>query len=126
MILIHDYYRRMKVSNCKTCEEIGCPVEGMTGICSVCGREFCFGHLNNHKHKFTDIHGATNSLCVMGIGRVGSYVKAKESHRSRNHKYWVIGYFDNRDRTRLGYSEVEDSPHFKTKCEAETFFATLR
>lgn len=114
------------VSQCKTCNQLGCPVEGMTGVCSVCGEIFCFGHLGNHGHKFADIRGAANGLSVMGVGRVGTYENAVKNHRSRNRRYWVIAYFDNRDKTRLGYRAVEDSPHFKTKSEAEIYFGSLR
>ena len=114
------------VNQCKTCNHLGCPVEGMTSVCSVCGEEFCFGHLGNHGHKFSDIRGVANGLSVMGVGRVGTYENAVKNGRSRNRRYWVIAYFDNRDRTCLGYRAVEDSPHFKTKGEAEIYLHGLR
>lgn len=94
-------------------------------MCNVCGMEFCFGHLGSHEHKFADIRGVTNKLDVIGVGRVGSYAKAKASHRSRNRRFWAIGYFDNRDSGLLGYRIVADSPHFKTKSEAEIYFGKL-
>ncbi|MDP2718962.1 MAG: hypothetical protein Q8P44_03910 [Dehalococcoidia bacterium] len=38
----------MNTLRCKTCEEMGIPVEGMTGTCAKCHKEFCFGHLKQH------------------------------------------------------------------------------
>jgi hypothetical protein len=107
------------------CEQLGCPVEGMTGQCPVCGEAYCFGHLGNHKHRFSDIRGVANRLSVMGVGRVGTYENAVKNHRSRNRRYWVIAYFDNRDKAWLGYQAVEDSPHFKNKGEAESYLGNL-
>lgn len=108
---------------CKTCEQLGCPIEGMTGICLICSEEFCFGHLGNHEHKFSDIRGVSNRLSVMGVGRVGTYENAVKNHRSRNRRYWVIAYFDNRLKSLLGNKAVADSPHFKTKSEAEKYLS---
>ena len=110
------------MSQCRECEKRGCPVEGMTGMCPVCVSEYCLGHLNNHQHTMSEVRVA--DLRVDGIGRVGSYAQAKASHRSRNHRYWAICYFDSRqhlDRTKFGPRECSDSPHFKTKGEAETY-----
>jgi hypothetical protein len=119
----------MDTLHCKTCEELGCPVEGMTGICPVCFQLFCFSHLNNHTHKFADLRSgkSKDSLNVSGFGRVGSYAKAKQGHYCRAHQYWAITYHDHRIEPGTmhtqGFPAVEDSPHFKTKTEGEKYLA---
>ena len=109
---------------CKICEVLGCSIEGITGICPICEGEYCLGHLDNHEHKMSQVRAA--NLRVIGVGRIGSYAKAKQSHRCRNHRYWAIGYFDCRERidtegmkVKGGMPECSDSPHFKTKKECE-------
>lgn len=116
-------------ARCKTCNELGYPVKGMTAKCPICAELFCFGHLNNHTHKFADLRSlkSKESLRASGFGRVGSYAKAKQSGRCRARKYWAIVYFDHRDYTDTfgmiihKHCEVANSPHFKTKNEGENW-----
>ncbi len=111
---------------CKTCDELGCPVEGMTCQCPICGEIYCAGHVNNHEHKMAEVR--FTELRVWGIGRVGSYAKAKQGGYSRSHKYWAICYFDKREQTNTysyGNRECSDSPHFKTKTAAEQYLNNI-
>lgn len=117
----------MNTQRCKECAKMGAPVEGMTGQCPICGELYCFGHLNSHDHTIQEVRFA--ELRVIGIGRVGTKAKAIQSHRCRNRKYWAIGYFDTRKRYEGTFNNIiaypygnrvcSDSPHFKTKREAE-------
>ena len=128
----------MTTARCRTCDERGAPVEGMTGICRICGEVFCFGHLGNHNHRLSEIRSIDVRLSVMGVGRVGSYAKAAQSHRSRNRRYWTIAYFDPRCKPEcrcyrpgrghypIGPREAQDAPHFRTMREAEAYLAGLR
>ena len=38
-------------TKCVTCEELGCPTEGFTKMCSKCGRIYCFGHFGRHREE---------------------------------------------------------------------------
>lgn len=119
---------------CKTCDAIGAPVEGMTGQCPICGEIYCLGHLNTHDHTMNEVRFA--ELRVLGIGRVGSYAKAVQSHHSRNRKYWAIGYFDTRKEYERTFKEsisyphgnriCSDSPHFKTKTAAQIYLNNIK
>lgn len=65
---------------------------------------------------------------VMGVGRVGSYAKAKRGGYSRSRKYWVIvrNYNGNfpivgKPHIRCGWEAAEEFGTFKTKKEAIAF-----
>lgn len=35
---------------CEECKRLGCPTEGMTGMCEFCGGVYCFSHLSINSH----------------------------------------------------------------------------
>jgi len=40
----------MNTLRCRVCDELGAPVEGMTGQCKYCGEIFCLSHLDVYSH----------------------------------------------------------------------------
>lgn len=69
-------------------------------------------------------------ITVRPFGRIGSYTKAKQSHRSRPRKGWMIVKFSNEPsdasyynggeliKIKKGYIELEGHPTFKTQKAA--------
>lgn len=38
-------------TECVECKERGAPTEGMTAMCSKCGKIYCFGHIGRHREE---------------------------------------------------------------------------
>ncbi len=79
----------------------------------------------------------TKRLRVIGVGRVGSYAKAKQGHYSRSRRYWAIAQWSDeckptcqgKSKGHLHYPvgpvERKDLPHFRTKTAAETYLKEM-
>lgn len=77
------------------------------------------------------------TLCVGGVGRVGSYAAAVQAKRSRARRYWAIFRFTNACSPRcrgtgdnhlhypIGLVEATDHPKFKTKTAADQYLQEI-
>jgi hypothetical protein len=82
--------------------------------------------------------GTIKGLSVIGVGRVGSYAKAKKGHYSRSRKYWTIARWsdecscqcrDLANGKHLHYPKgrvaLEGAPRFKTKKAAQDYLDNM-